>query len=156
MLIAGVDCSSKNIAITLMTPEKLIKQNYYLESNLKDMDLRLNELVIKFENLLIYSLPEKISFLAIENPVYLSNPKASSGIAQVIGYIKSTAARNSVDFIGVDNRVWKKSVLGNGAADKEMIIKFAKSNWGEKLIWNQDLADSSLVALWMVMRTVNK
>jgi Holliday junction resolvasome RuvABC endonuclease subunit len=154
MLIAGVDCSSKNIAITVLTTDKLLREARYIESNLKNMDMRLSDLVLQFEGLGIFEAEEPITFLAVENPVYLSNPKASSGIAQVIGYVKSVAARHNVNFLGIDNRSWKKSVLGNGAADKDMIMKFSQSNWGKDAIYNQDLADSACVALWGVMRII--
>jgi Holliday junction resolvasome RuvABC endonuclease subunit len=154
MIIAGVDCSSKNIAITLME-DKLILDNHYIESTLKDMDMRLGDLVAQFENLGIFEFGVRpIDLLIIENPVYLSNPKASSGIAQVIGYVKSVAARYNVRFMGVDNRSWKKSVLANGNADKELIMKFAASTWGQQLIKNQDLADSACIALWGVLRSL--
>jgi Holliday junction resolvasome RuvABC endonuclease subunit len=161
MLVVGVDCSSKNIAFTLMDENKKIVKNFYTDSNLKDMDSRLEELVSKFETFnrneigTLGVMPDenKIKFWVVENPVYLTNPKASSGIAQVIGYVKSVAARHSIQVMGVDNTVWKKGVLGNGHADKDMIFKFAKSNWNEQ-ITNQDLADSACVALWALLRKV--
>src|ERR1035437_1713683 len=110
MLVAGIDCSSKNIALTILNEKKEIVFNSYIESNLKDMDGRLEALMWEFEGIIKKSPFSKCELLAVENPVYLSNPKASSGIAQVIGYCKSTAIRNKIYTIGVDNRSWKKSV----------------------------------------------
>jgi Holliday junction resolvasome RuvABC endonuclease subunit len=154
MVIAGVDCCSKNIAITIMNSEKLILENRFFESNAKDMDMRLADLVTQFEANISFLGEFRPNLLVVENPVYLTNPKASSGIAQVIGYVKSVGARYRVNFMGVDNMSWKKSVLANGHADKDMIMRFAVANWGEKVITNQDLADSACIALWGVLRTV--
>jgi crossover junction endodeoxyribonuclease RuvC len=154
-VVAGVDCSSKNIAVFIMDQDKKRLASFYFESTLKDPDSRLDQLIGWADTDLSNAIDfYHISFAAVENPVYLSNPIASSGIAQVIGYVKSVFARKRVPFMGIDNMSWKKAVLGSGKASKEEIMKLSVSNWGTDQIKNQDLADASCVALWASMRKV--
>jgi Holliday junction resolvasome RuvABC endonuclease subunit len=154
MLIAGFDCSSKSIACVLINQDKKIIFTSYFNSELDGMDLRLAKLteglIEKIEGLFTSKL--KPDLVAVENPIFVNNIKATSGIAQVIGATKSSAARYNIPFMGVDNKSWKKAVLSNGNSTKEEIMAFALSNWDKKIILNQDIADASCVALWGLMR----
>ena len=47
----------------------------------------------------------------------------------------------------IDNRSWKKEIVGKGNAKKEDIKKYAIDKWGEKFP-EQDYADAACIALW--------
>jgi Holliday junction resolvasome RuvABC endonuclease subunit len=47
----------------------------------------------------------------------------------------------------VDNRKWKKVIIGKGNASKSEIMDFSISQWGD-LFPEQDYADAACIALW--------
>jgi Holliday junction resolvasome RuvABC endonuclease subunit len=47
----------------------------------------------------------------------------------------------------VDNRAWKKVIIGKGNASKSEIMDFAISQWGG-VFSEQDYADAACIALW--------
>tara|TARA_Y100000310_G_C20308095_1_gene634925 strand:- start:512 stop:685 length:174 start_codon:yes stop_codon:yes gene_type:complete len=47
----------------------------------------------------------------------------------------------------VDNRHWKKIVLGKGNLNKKAIKDFAVVKWGD-VFPEQDYADAACIALW--------
>lgn len=158
MRIAGFDCSTKSIACVILDENKQHVYSCYVSSAKDSMDLRLDDLSKKM--FLPYGsgtierniFSNKVSLCVVENPIYLQNIKATSGIAQIVGMVKHISSRYDVSFMGIDNKSWKKSVLGSGKASKEEIMKFAVDNWYEEFITNQDLADAACIALWGVLR----
>ena len=150
MDILGIDCSSKAVNCVLIDKSKAWKYSFCLKSDARDMDLRLIELFGDF-NKLIMNLSD-IKFAVIENAIYLQNVKATIGIAQVISAVKVALSTKGIKFIGVDNKSWKKAVLGDGNASKDKIMDFALALWGKENITSQDVADASCIALWGVMR----
>ena len=165
--VLGVDCSSKRIDAVMLNTKKEWICSISLESKSKDMDIRLTELYSEFydevlELVLNIENGEKTIldqfepiglgiYVVVENPVYVQNIKATVGITQVVAAAKLVAYQLCESFIGVDNRHWKKHVLGNGVAGKDKIMEFAKSVQGDN-IESQDLADAYCLALWGVMR----
>jgi len=47
----------------------------------------------------------------------------------------------------VDNRRWKKVIIGKGNASKSEIMDFSISQWGDQFP-EQDYADAACIALW--------
>lgn len=148
MKVLGFDCSSKRIDCVVLDEEGNFKTSLSLNSAIKDMDARALDLVRKLEKEI-----HRVLFIPciayIENAIYLNNVKATIGIASVIAMVKKVLHDNGVDFIGIDNRSWKKDVLGDGKAEKEKIMTFAKARWGDNIV-SQDIADSAVIALYGV------
>ena len=152
MQILGIDCSSKRIDCVMLAPNGAWISSASFSSEVKDMDIRGYEVAKLFEEWVMSSLINGSDYVAfIENPIYMQNIKTTVGITQVIAMAKFVLRNNEVEVIGVDNKSWKKSVLSDGKADKEKIYNFAKARWGD-LITSQDVADSSLLALFGVGR----
>jgi Holliday junction resolvasome RuvABC endonuclease subunit len=124
-------------------------ETFYLTSEHKDWDIRSRELFTKFHKLLIDLASEKKSpdAIYIEQAVYIQNIKATLAIDSVINAVKFLAFMNGVFYNIVDNKFWKKSVLGNGQSSKEQIMAFANLKWPNKINNNQDIADSACIAL---------
>jgi Holliday junction resolvasome RuvABC endonuclease subunit len=87
----------------------------------------------------------------VENPIYVQNIKATVGIAQVIAAVKVALSRYHMVTFGIDNRTWKKSVVGDGRSDKAKIMKFAQAKWGD-VFKEQDWADAACLAFWGAQR----
>ena len=116
----------------------------------RDGEKRVNTIVDEVETYL-QNLKSGNYIAAIENPIYVNNMKATVSITNVIAGVKRALHRSSIEYFPVDNKAWKKAVLGNGAASKEEIMKFAESRWG-KVFEEQDWADAACVSLWIYMR----
>lgn len=83
----------------------------------------------------------------IEQAVYVQNIKATLAIDAVINAVRFTCIRLGIPYFIIDNKSWKKDVLGNGNASKEDIMRFAKVKWGDE-IKTQDEADAACIAMY--------
>jgi len=151
----GVDCATKRIDIVVLDRKKNWVSSASLSTDEVDIDRRLVALYAD----LYATLSAKIIkgnyddfFAAVENPIYIQNVKVTVSIAQTVAGVKIALGNLGVSFVGIDNRAWKKAVLGDGNSDKEKIKAFAITLWGEDKIKSQDLADSACLALWACMR----
>ena len=143
-MIAGFDCSSKAIHLTLLDSEENIVLMEKFESTNKDYETRFYEILDKFE---AYTGIIDISTAAIESAIYIQNAKATIAIASVVAGVKLQLHRSGTPFASVDNKVWKKIIVGKGNAKKSDIMAFAVAKWGE-VFPEQDYADAACIALW--------
>ena len=150
----GVDCATKRIDIVVLDRKKNWVTSASLSTDEVDIDRRLVALYADLYDILATKIIKENNgdfFAAIENPIYIQNVKVTVSIAQTVAGVKIALGNLGVNFVGIDNRAWKKAVLGDGNSDKEKIKAFAITLWGDK-IKSQDLADASLIALWASMR----
>ena len=88
---------------------------------------------------------------AVESAIFIQNPKSTMEIASVVGGVRLACATNEVKCLSVDNRHWKKHILGKGNCNKKDIKEFAVDKWGELFV-EQDWADAACIALWRKRR----
>jgi Holliday junction resolvasome RuvABC endonuclease subunit len=88
----------------------------------------------------------------IENSPYLQNIKVTLQIHSVVDAVRFACVINDIPVQTVEVTSWKKDVLGNGKADKQTIMQFAKTKWGDELITNQDIADASAICQYGLIR----
>ena len=96
---------------------------------------------------------EKV-YVAIEQAIFIQNPKTTVEIANVIGCVRTACLVNGFDVEVVDNRKWKKEIIGNGNAKKTDIMEYAIEKWGEEFP-EQDFADATCIAAWKVKERLN-
>jgi len=146
MRVLGADCSSKLIACVLLGDNNFFK-SYLMESKNSDWDIRSRELFDQFFDLTRRLKDDKIEpdIVYIEQAIFLQNIKATLIIDSVINAVKFISHMNNIPYIIVDNKSWKKSVIGNGKASKEQIMEWAKVGYGDK-ITTQDTADACAIA----------
>lgn len=154
MKILGFDCSSKTIDCVILDGEGNWIRSFsvaaYLDTT--DMDARLMDVTEKMYNKLESMSIDGSEYVAyIENAIYLQNVKVTIAIAQVIAVTKKILFDLEIKFFGIDNKSWKKDILGDGKANKEKIMAFAKIKWGD-WITSQDIADAACIALYGVRR----
>ena len=145
----GLDCSSKAVhGIVLDEDENIVSQlkSYGTGSN---FDLRFSEIFANFSEDL--SRINIISGAAVEAAIYIQNPRTTLAIAYVVGGGRVVLQEHSIPHILVDNRSWKKDIVGRGNVKKEDIKVFAIEKWGE-VFKEQDFADAACIALWYKRR----
>lgn len=149
----GVDCSTKRIDLVVIDKNKKWVTSESIETEETDIDRKLVDLHLQFNKILIDNLlqyrPEII--VGVENPIYIQNVKVTVSIAQTVACVKVALGSAKIPFFGIDNRAWKRSVLGDGNSDKAKIKAFAEALWNGK-ITSQDIADASCIALWCQQR----
>ena len=143
-MIAGFDCSSKAIHLSLIDEDENVTGLEKFESGDKDYETRFYEILDKFE---AYSGIIDISTAAIESAIYIQNAKATIAIASVVAGVKLQLHRSGTPFASVDNRAWKKVIIGKGNASISDIMAFAITKWGDQFP-EQDYADAACIALW--------
>lgn len=152
--VLGFDCSSKTVHMVELSPDGQIVRMEKWASGSKDAEIRFDEILDQFEDWfdgqVAYFIPEKLA-VVIENAIYVQNIKATNYINHVIAGVKRHMHKREIQRFGIDNRVWKKDVLGNGNASKENILQFAKTKWGD-VFPEQDFADAACIAFWGVKR----
>jgi len=145
----GLDCSSKAVHGIVLDEQENIVLQFKSYGKGSDFDIRFAEIFANF--LQDLSKITIISGAAVEAAIYIQNPRTTLAIAYVVGGVRVVLQEHSIPHILVDNRSWKKAVVGKGNAKKEDIKTFAVAKWGE-VFTEQDFADAACIALWYKRR----
>jgi len=145
----GLDCSSKAVHGVIVNDLEEIVSKLKFPSTLKDsFDNRLFQI---FDNFSVYLENEleynDIRCAAIEAAIYIQNARTTMEISGVVSVAKYMLHTKGILCHPIDNRSWKKQILGKGNAGKPDIKKFAVDKWGD-IFPEQDYADSACIALW--------
>lgn len=154
----GFDCSSKAIHCVVMDSDYNIITQKKWSSVEKTFEKRFPEFATNFHQDLskIIVNPEKEKALvAIEQAIFIQNPKTTVEIANVIGCVRTICYVNGFDVTVVDNRRWKKDVLGKGNVKKPEILAYAVEKWGD-VFKEQDFADAACIAAWRIKEEMNE
>ena len=148
----GLDCSTFAIHGALVdTSEQLITLHKW-SSKQKNFETRFPEILLGFSEDL--SKIKVVEVAAIEAAIFIQNPKTTIAIAHVVGAAWSVLLNVGIPSILIDNRRWKKLILGKGNASKTDIKNFAVAKWGDRFP-EQDYADAACIALWNKRRIDN-
>ena len=145
----GVDCSSRAIHVTCVDSEENIVGRAKWASKADDFDERFRQIGLGFEAF-IKSLTNKPT-VAVESAIFIQNPKSTIEIATVVAAVRLGCALNEVTCVPVDNRHWKKVVIGRGNLNKLGITEYTVAKWGDVLP-EQDWRDAACIALWIKRR----
>jgi len=148
----GIDCSSRAVHIVLVDDhERVVGQGKWRSSDV-DFNVRFLEIMKKFNEDL--SKINLIRVAAVESAIFIQNPKSTIEIATVVGGVRLICDQNGLGCVPVDNRHWKKHVLGKGNLNKKDIKAFTIEKWGD-IFKEQDWSDAACIALWMKRRSDN-
>ena len=154
----GFDCSSKAIHGVVMDSDFNIKFQKKWSSKAKTFEERFPEITMSFwkdmSKIFISDSGKEKAVVAIEQAIFIQNPKTTVEIANVIGCVRMACYMRSFDVVMVDNRKWKKEILGRGNAKKQEIMEYAVERWG-KVFPEQDFADAACIAAWAVKERLN-
>ena len=145
----GLDCSSKAVHGVIITEAEAIIYKLKFDSTPKDsFDNRLYQIFDKFAVYLNQELEyNNIQCSAIEAAIYIQNARTTMEISGVVSVAKYLLHTKGIICYPVDNRSWKKQILGKGNVKKPDIKKFAVDKWGD-VFPEQDYADAACIALW--------
>ena len=151
LMFMGLDCSTKAIhSVTLDLEENILVQYKWFRKDKTFLE-RFPQLVKDFWDdisRIKVSLNKNQKVIAtVEESIYIQNPRTTVQLASVVGCVKFGCFYNGFDSTGVDNKNWKKVILGNGSASKADIMEFAVEKWGD-IFTEQDYADAGCIALW--------
>ena len=154
----GFDCSSKAIHGVVMDSDFNIKFQKKWSSKVKTFEERFPEITMSFwkdmSKIFIGDSGKEKVVVAIEQAIFIQNPKTTVEIANVIGCVRMACYMRSFDVVMVDNRKWKKEILGRGNAKKQEIMEYAVERLG-KVFSERDFADAACIAAWAVKERVN-
>ena len=141
----GLDCSSLAIHGAIVNDKEELVSIHKWGSKLKTFDSRFPEIIKEFSKEL--SKINQVEFASIEAAIFIQNPKTTIAIANVIGAAWAFLLEQSINTAIIDNRSWKKTIIGKGNSSKDDIKQFAVEKWGDKFP-EQDYADAACIALW--------
>ena len=148
----GVDCSSLAIHGVIIDGNENLVSLHKWGSKEKEFVYRFPEMLVGFYR--EFSRIKEVHFAAIETAIFIQNPKTTIAIANVIGAVWAFLLSKRIEVTIIDNKHWKKIILGKGNASKEDIRNFAKDKWGD-VFPEQDYADAACIALWSKRRITN-
>lgn len=153
VLYMGIDCSSKAVhAVLVDASETVIAQGKWASSE-KDFPTRSLQIARKFTKDL-----SKIKVrleAAVEAAIFIQNPRSTMEIAGVVHGVRILCDQQNIECIPVDNRHWKKYVLGKGNANKQGIKEFTTAKWGD-IFSEQDWCDAACIALWIKKKNLGE
>ena len=141
----GLDCSSLAVHGAIVNDKEELVSIHKWGSKLKTFDSRFPEIIKEFSKEL--SKINQVEFASIEAAIFIQNPKTTIAIANVIGAAWAFLLEQSINTAIIDNRSWKKTIIGKGNSSKDDIKQFAIEKWGDKFP-EQDYADAACLALW--------
>ena len=146
----GLDCSSLAIHGALIDDKERLLSLDKWSSKEKSFDLRFPIMTKEFSEEL--STIDIIDSAAIEAAIFIQNPKTTIAIANVVGAVWAFLLKEGIPTSIIDNRSWKKEIVGKGNAKKEDIKNCSIDKWGDKFP-EQDYADAACIALWNKRRS---
>jgi len=148
--VVGVDLGIHKIALTYLSLGQQVSEVY--ESHSKHRDLQLLELGAYVHD---FALLHDADMVWIEDVLIGNNRKYSIGLAQTLGAVLSDLGQvrlhNGLDTRLVNNKTWKKHLLGNGNASKDDVknyIREVHSEYAPLCGDDQDLFDATCIALY--------
>jgi len=151
IVFMGLDCSTKAIHSVLLDVDENIKVQHKWARAEKTFPERFPLLIKNFwddiSRIKIIHTEQRRFIATVEESLYIQYPRTAVQLASVVGCVKFCCYYNGFQLIGVDNKSWKKIIVGSGNASKDDIMAFAIEKWGD-VFEEQDFADAACIALW--------
>ena len=144
----GIDTSTKALHVVLLNEDGSIHSQTKISNTLKDLDARIFKMS---DDLYSFASIIKVTASAIEAAIFIQNPMTTIKLSAVVACAKYALHRAGLSIVPVDNRSWKKEIIGKGNAKKSDIMIYANNVWGDVFV-EQDFADSACIALWALNR----
>tara|TARA_E500000318_G_C3535678_1_gene202454 strand:+ start:515 stop:979 length:465 start_codon:yes stop_codon:yes gene_type:complete len=139
----GIDCSSKGVHAVLIDDGGRLVNRFKINVTNVNFTERITEIFDKFQTEISKI---KVRKSAIEKAIYIQNAKATIQIASVVTAIQLACHKQKISCYLVDNKTWKKDIIGKGNSSKQDIMQYAVDKWGD-VFTEQDYADAACIAL---------
>jgi len=154
MTVYGIDVSTSKVAVAKISSDgfgvvELTAKSRSWESRFKQLYPQFFEYVA-----------EHIStddFVVIEDVPLVQNRASLIKLTHLVAMCKVVCLHHHIDCFSVNVKTWKRSVLGDGNADKDKIRAMARQIFGVKIDkLSQDAVDALCVAKWGDLRLQGK
>lgn len=81
------------------------------------------------------------------------NPRSTISQARVVGAIEAEFLRAGIPYSLVNVQTWKKTLLGHGNADKDLIRRWCVANLDFRPDTQQDILDAACIAQYGALVT---
>jgi len=148
VIVCGIDLGARKVAIsTFVDGELTLAQSLEVPKTTRARELRtLGEWTFGYTKIANYAF--------VEEPLIGRGVRSSLQIAQTAGAVMSAmGGLLAIDSRFVDNKTWKKQVVGNGNASKEMIEEWLKRThpaYAALCGSNQDRIDAACIGIYGV------
>ena len=153
MRLAGIDLGVRKIAISVFLEGELESCHVYESPEGVFRDVQLKELAGFTEHICGSLFPTDAVW--IEDTIIGNNRKYSIKLAQTMGAVQSALGymrlEQGTDTRVVDNKTWKKVIVGNGNANKDTVrdyIDVTHPAYALLCDGDQDLYDATCVGLY--------
>jgi Holliday junction resolvasome RuvABC endonuclease subunit len=144
----GIDLGTRKIAISLFIEGELVDV-YVYEAGVGALRGRQLAEVASYTHDI--AVGYEIDHVWIEDVIIGNNRKYSLQLAQVLGAVLSKLNSLAVDVRLVDNKAWKKAIVGNGNATKDDVKGYIDTHHPAYALLcsaDQDLYDATCVGLY--------
>jgi Holliday junction resolvasome RuvABC endonuclease subunit len=150
MTVYGIDISTKKIAVAKILPDGF--DVVELTAKSRSWESRLQQLYPQFFEYVSKTMVTD-DFVVIEDVPLVQNRAALIKLTHFVAMCKVVCLHHEIDCFPVNVKTWKRSVLGDGNADKDKIRSMAKQIFGAKISkLSQDGVDALCVAKWGDLR----
>ena len=152
IVVVGVDCSTTGYCAVFLDEHGDCVNTHSFKAHSDNDVCNMGQVADDFQdNVLETEICEtKTVVVVTEAPIYIQNIKVTLGIARIVSGIQLMGSCHN--HFTVDNKHWKKDVLGNGKASKGDIKQFAVLKWPGLSGMAQDFCDAACIAWWGVRR----
>ena len=148
--VYGIDVSTKKLAIaTLVNAEFDVVE---LQARSRSWEDRLAQLYKQFFEYVEKNISSD-DFVCIEDIPLVQNRQAMLKLVHVLAMCRVVFIHHDIDCFTVNVSSWKKSVIGDGRADKDKIKAMARQIFGKRIgRLSQDSIDALMIAKWGQLR----
>ena len=148
--IHGIDVSTKKLAIaTLVNSEFDVVE---LQAKSRSWEDRLAQLYKQFFEFVENNISSD-DFVCIEDIPLVQNRHAMSRLVHALAMCRVVFIHHDIDCFTVNVSSWKKTVIGDGRADKDKIKAMARQIFGARVgRLSQDSIDALMIAKWGQLR----
>lgn len=154
MIFVGVDPAAARLDAVAKYPDGSFK--LYKRTMPKDIVSRCVEAQRWMEGIVKENLPYGPVTVGVEEPLVSTRFGARAGAngalptAKVHGALLAGSARMGAETVPVNNKTWKRTIVGSGNADKPRVNLWVKQHWAK--LWveckgRQDTCDAACIAL---------
>jgi Holliday junction resolvasome RuvABC endonuclease subunit len=148
--IIGVDLGVRKVGLAMFSGQDLISAYAFEADSNITRDLQLGEVAGFVHD---FALMHEADAVWIEDTIIGNNRKYSIRLAECKGAVMASLSRMrpGLDVRLVDNKAWKKKVVGNGNASKDQVrdyIDVTHPAYAPLCEGDQDLYDACCVALY--------
>jgi Holliday junction resolvasome RuvABC endonuclease subunit len=149
--LAGIDLGVRKIAISVFEEDTMVSGHVYESPAAQDRSQQLMELGHFAHDICLMA---KADSVWIESVIVGNNRKYSLGLAETLGAVLGDLGHlflSGVRIRTVDNKAWKKEIVGNGNADKAAVrnhIVETHPAYAPVCGEDQDLYDAACIGLY--------